>query len=46
MVAHGTTVRSIVKVIMGLSVDAVQKFEVPTAIPYVITFDKQLNVRW
>lgn len=44
IVAHGSVVRCIVKLLNHMSDSEIEKFDVPTAMPYVFEFDAQLNV--
>ena len=41
--AHGNSLRAIVKVLKGISDDAIAKLNIPTAIPLVIELDEKLH---
>lgn len=43
VVAHGNSLRGIIKHIKGISDEAISEFNLPTAIPYVFEFDEGLN---
>jgi len=43
VVAHGNSLRSIVKHLKGLSDEAVAELNLPTAVPYVFEFDEKLG---
>ena len=44
VVAHGNSLRGIVKELRGMSNDEIIKFNLPTAVPYVFTFDERMNL--
>ena len=44
VVAHGNSLRGIVKELKGMSNDEIIKFNLPTAVPYVFTFDERMNL--
>lgn len=44
VVAHGNSLRGIVKELRQMSNDEIIAFNIPTAIPYVFTFDDQMNL--
>jgi len=41
--AHGNSLRAIVKVLKGVSDEAIAKLNIPTAIPLVIELDEKLH---
>jgi len=43
LVAHGTTVRCIAKSLLKMSAEAVESFEVPTGLPFVLEFDETVK---
>ncbi len=43
VVAHGNSLRGIVKHLKGISDDAIAELNLPTAMPYVFEFDEGLN---
>lgn len=43
VVAHGNSLRGIIKHLKGISDDAISGLNLPTAIPYVFEFDDKLN---
>ena len=45
VVAHGNSLRGIVKELKGMSEDEIIKFNIPTAIPYVFEFDDKMNLK-
>ncbi|MBR1849779.1 MAG: 2,3-diphosphoglycerate-dependent phosphoglycerate mutase [Bacteroidales bacterium] len=44
VVAHGNSLRGIVKELKGMSNDEIIKFNLPTAVPYIFTFDDQMKL--
>lgn len=44
VVAHGNSLRAIVKVLNGMSEAEILKYNIPTAVPLVYEFDQDLNV--
>ncbi|MGP1515847.1 MAG: 2,3-diphosphoglycerate-dependent phosphoglycerate mutase [Bacteroidales bacterium] len=42
--AHGNSLRGIVKNLKGMSEEEIIKFNIPTGVPYVFTFDDNMNV--
>ena len=44
VVAHGNSLRSLVKYLLNLSEDEILKFEIPTATPLVFDLDENLQV--
>lgn len=44
VVAHGNSLRGIVKYLKGISDEDIVKLNLPTAIPYVFEFDEKLNL--
>jgi len=44
VVAHGNSLRGIVKELKGMSNEEIIKFNIPTAVPYVFTFDERMNL--
>ena len=42
--AHGNSLRAIIKHIKGLSEDEILKVNIPTGIPFVYEFDKDFNL--
>ena len=45
VVAHGNSLRGIVKTLKGMSNDEIIGFNIPTAVPYIFEFDDQLNLQ-
>ena len=45
VVAHGNSLRGIVKVLKGMSNDEIIAFNIPTGIPYVFEFDDNLKLQ-
>ena len=43
VVAHGNSLRAIVKHLSGMSEDEILKYNIPTAVPLVYEFDQDLN---
>lgn len=43
--AHGNSLRGIVKNLKNMSEDEIIKFNIPTGIPYLFTFDEKLNLK-
>lgn len=44
VVAHGNSIRSIIKYIENISDDEIMKVEIPTGVPYVYNLDNNLNI--
>ena len=44
VVAHGNSLRGIVKELKGMSNEEIIKFNLPTAVPYIFTFDDQMRL--
>ena len=44
VVAHGNSLRAIVKHLKGMSNEEIVKYNIPTAIPFVYEFDQDLNL--
>ena len=44
VVAHGNSLRGIVKELKGMTNEEIIKFNLPTAVPYVFTFDEKMNL--
>ena len=44
VVAHGNSLRGIVKELKGMSNEEIIKFNLPTAVPYVFKFDDQMKL--
>ena len=44
VVAHGTSLRGIVKHLKGISDEAISDMNIPTAVPYVFEFDDNLKI--
>ena len=44
VVAHGNSLRGVVKHLKGISDEAIVKLNIPTAVPYVFEFDDNLNL--
>ena len=44
IVAHGNSIRSIIKHIENISDEDIMSVEIPTGVPYVFEFDNELNV--
>ena len=45
VVAHGNSLRGIVKELRNMSEDEIIKFNIPTAIPYIFEFDDNMNLQ-
>lgn len=45
VVAHGNSLRGIVKHLKGISNEAITKLNIPTAVPYVFEFNDQLELQ-
>lgn len=45
VVAHGNSLRGIVKIIKNLSNEAILELNIPTGVPYLFTFDEQLQLQ-
>jgi 2,3-bisphosphoglycerate-dependent phosphoglycerate mutase len=45
VVAHGNSLRSVVKILKNMTNDEIIKFNIPTAVPYVFIFDDQMTVK-
>lgn len=45
IVAHGNSLRGIVKELKGMSNEEIIKFNIPTATPYIFEFDDQKNLK-
>ncbi len=45
VVAHGNSLRGIVKELKGMSNDEIIKFNIPTAVPYIFQFDDQMKLQ-
>lgn len=45
VVAHGNSLRGIVKELRGMSNEEIIKFNIPTAVPYIFEFDEQKNLK-
>lgn len=43
--AHGNSLRGIVKNLKGMTEDEIIKFNIPTGVPYLFTFDENLNLK-
>lgn len=43
VVAHGNSLRGVVKELKGMSNDEIIKFNIPTAVPYIFEFDDQMK---
>ena len=43
VVAHGNSLRAVVKHLSGMSEDEILKYNIPTAVPLVYEFDQDLN---
>ena len=43
VVAHGNSLRGIIKHLKGISDESISEFNLPTAVPYVFEFDEGLN---
>ena len=43
VVAHGNSLRGIIKKLKGISDEAISEFNLPTAVPYVFEFDEGLG---
>lgn len=44
IVAHGNSIRSIIKYIENISDEDIMSVEIPTGVPYIYEFDNELNV--
>jgi 2,3-bisphosphoglycerate-dependent phosphoglycerate mutase len=44
IVAHGNSLRGIVKELRGMTNEEIIKFNIPTAVPYVFEFDDNMNL--
>ena len=45
VVAHGNSLRGIVKELRGMSNDEIIKFNIPTAVPYIFDFNDQMQLQ-
>lgn len=45
VVAHGNSLRGIVKTLKGISDDEITRLNIPTAVPYVFEFDSELKLQ-
>ena len=45
VVAHGNSLRGIVKTLKGISDADIVGFNIPTAVPYIFEFDDQMNLK-
>ena len=45
VVAHGNSLRGIVKELKHMGEDEIIKFNIPTAIPYIFEFDDKMNLQ-
>ena len=45
VVAHGNSLRGIVKELRGMTNEEIIKFNIPTAVPYVFEFDDNMNLQ-
>ena len=45
IVAHGNSLRGIVKTLKGISDADIVGFNIPTAVPYIFEFDDQMNLK-
>lgn len=45
VVAHGNSLRGVIKHLKGISDEAISDFNLPTAVPYVVEFDDQMRYR-
>ena len=45
VVAHGNSLRGIVKELKNMGEDEIIKFNIPTAIPYIFEFDDKMNLK-
>jgi 2,3-bisphosphoglycerate-dependent phosphoglycerate mutase len=45
VVAHGNSLRGIVKELKGMSNEEIIAFNIPTAVPYVFEFDDKMNLQ-
>jgi 2,3-bisphosphoglycerate-dependent phosphoglycerate mutase len=45
VVAHGNSLRGVVKVLKGMSNDEIIAFNIPTGIPYVFEFDNNMKLQ-
>ena len=44
IVAHGNSIRSIIKYIENISDEDIMNVEIPTAVPYIYELDNELNI--
>ena len=44
IVAHGNSLRAIVKILKNISNDEIVKLNIPTGIPYIFDFSNELKV--
>ena len=44
VVAHGNSLRGVVKVLKNMSNDEIIAFNIPTGIPYIFEFDDDMNL--
>lgn len=45
VVAHGNSLRGIVKELRGMSNDEIIQFNIPTAVPYIFQFDNEMQLK-
>ena len=45
VVAHGNSLRGIVKTLKGMGDAEIVGFNIPTAVPYIFEFDDQMNLQ-
>lgn len=45
VVAHGNSLRGVVKELKGMNNDEIIKFNIPTAVPYIFEFDDQMKLQ-
>ena len=45
VVAHGNSLRGIVKTLKHMGDDEIVGFNIPTAVPYIFEFDDQMNLQ-
>lgn len=45
VVAHGNSLRGVVKELKGMSNDEIIKFNIPTAVPYIFEFDDKMKLQ-
>ncbi len=45
VVAHGNSLRAVLKYLDNISDDAIPMLEIPTGVPYVYAFDKKMRIR-